>query len=335
MKRGDEQTKREAKDLWRKLKDGEAIEEDDLGEMENISSEDEETVKKRKEQRELAKKKKKIVVKKNDKRVTAEDLFKENNTDQDSENEEKLQITQKTANQNNQESEEIDQEGLEIDPKAGRGEMQIGVMKSAAQDSLVAGLDLSKLRASAPKSQKPKIQKRNYIEFDSDSSENEEDKEEIDARDTAANEKYLAQQKEKDEKVTNNLQTSGFNSGWGNWAGGDEAEEIENEREKRKLERERKKKLRKAMRERRDAKMKNVKISTKRIKDTQGLFLQDIPFEFENKEQVNFIMNQPIGSEWNSQQNYLRNIRSKVKTKAGAVIRPIGKSDGSYKVSHF
>lgn len=355
MKRGEEQTRREAKDLWLKLKEGEDIEEDDLGKMEDSGEEEDEDEEKAKEQkgkREALAKKKKLVVKKNEKRITAAEMFKmENEGDLPNNIKGILRKGKREDAKNKQGNSEIiedgnssqDLEGLEIDEAAGKGNMKIGVVKVKDQGSLVQGLNLSKLRAqskkqtSNPKSEPKLSQKRDYIEFDSEESENETDTkyEEVDARDPNSNRKKLEKEKEKDERQSKGLENNGFTDGWGNWAGGDEAEERENDREKQKLERQRRRKLKLAMKERRDAKMKDVKISTKRVKDTEGLYLQDIPFEFENKEQVNFIMNQPIGQEWNSQQNYLRNIRKKVKTKAGAIIRPIGKSDGSYKVSHF
>ena len=353
MKRGEEQTRREAKDLWLKLKEGEDIQEDDLGKIEDSGEEEEEEEEKAKQhkgKREAIAKKKKLVVKKNEKRITAAEMFKMENQGNISNTIKGILRKGKQTNaKNKQGNTEIiedsnssqDLEGLEIDQAAGKGNMKIGIVKD--QTSLVQGLDLSKLRAqskkqtSNPKSKPALSQKRDYIEFDSEESENETENkfEEVDARDPNSNRKRLEKEKEKDERQSKGLEHNGFTDGWGNWAGGDEAEERENDREKMKLERQRRRKLKLAMKERRDAKMKDVKISTKRVKDTEGLYLQDIPFEFENKEQVNFIMNQPIGQEWNSQQNYLRNIRKKVKTKAGAIIRPIGKSDGSYKVSHF
>jgi U3 small nucleolar RNA-associated protein 14 len=296
MQKADKKTQREAQDLISKLENGDSILSEDLVEKEGDTE----------KQQERGQNTKVLRVKKNEKKITAEDLFKQTNDG-----------------------------GVNIK------NVEKSKTKTDSKDwELMKGLDLNQLKKKEIIKEASILNKRNkseaILEY-GESSEDEEEILEVNALDGEenANELLLEKEKEEDEDTEKNGEREMMMTGWGEWAGGGFDFEQEQRKKKLKLQAKRKERLARAVKQRKDGGLRHVKINTKRIKDTTGIYLQDIPFEFENKSQVNFIMSQPVGEEWNGQLQYKRNIRPKMKTQAGKVIRPASDKTKQYKLSHF
>ena len=296
MKKGESKVQKEAKTLIEKLENGDSILSYDL--------KDEEITKKIAP---LENKTKILKVKKNEKKITAQELFKKEN---DSE------VNIKMFDKNKKEK-----------------------INKKEESNLMEGLNLKKLKKKQILKETSLLGKRNnkkgMLKFGT--SEEEEEILEVNALDEDENKKEIELEKEQEEGEKNDIfgEKETIMTGWGEWAGGGVEFEEEQRKKREKLNIQKKKRLKAAIKKRKDGKFNHVMVNTKRIKDTTGLYLQDIPFEFENKSQVNFVMSQPIGVEWNGQLNYKRNIRPKMKTKAGKVIRPLSEKSKEYKLSHF
>ena len=50
--------------------------------------------------------------------------------------------------------------------------------------------------------------------------------------------------------------------------------------------------------------------------------MRELPHEFTNADQFDFMQSEPVGPEWNSINQFKDNIKPKVITKAGQVITP-------------
>ena len=51
--------------------------------------------------------------------------------------------------------------------------------------------------------------------------------------------------------------------------------------------------------------------------------VRDLPHNFSNSDQFDYLQNEVIGPEWNSLNQFKDNIKPKVKAKVGQVINPI------------
>ena len=83
-----------------------------------------------------------------------------------------------------------------------------------------------------------------------------------------------------------------------------------------------------AKRKRKDGKLDHVIINEKREKSLKAFLVKDVPHEFGTKEQFNFIMSQPVGSDWSGVKNFQNNIKPAVLTTKGKSIMPISEKGG-------
>ncbi|KAI9137835.1 small-subunit processome [Paraphysoderma sedebokerense] len=74
---------------------------------------------------------------------------------------------------------------------------------------------------------------------------------------------------------------------------------------------------------RKDAKLKHVIINEKRVKKVSKYLVPDVPHPFENRQQYELAIAQPVGKEWNTASIYQKHIKPKVSTKLGAIIEPV------------
>lgn len=297
MQRGRARTRRQAEQLVKKLKEGDSLTENDFSDEESQGHP-------------TSVQKLKVQVKKNEVRVSAHQLLKNADLQTNPEHEEKFRVNSRIAKRE----------------------------EESHDSSLVKGLSLNQLKNKHAAKESSMLVKRSasraILEYGTDSESNQ-DSFEVDARDMDENTKQLLQEKELEQMESGEAKDSVQMLGWGDWAGGGIAFQQKQNQKRKQNELARKKRILAAVRKRKDGKIAHVKINSKRIKDTAGLYLRDIPFEFDNKEQVNFVMSQPIGVEWNGQLNYKRNIRPQLKTRPGLAIRPLSKKSKNYKLSHF
>ena len=52
-------------------------------------------------------------------------------------------------------------------------------------------------------------------------------------------------------------------------------------------------------------------------------YVKELPHEYNNKDQFNFMVNNPIGPEWNSMRSTVQMIKPKIKSQPGNIIKPI------------
>lgn len=90
--------------------------------------------------------------------------------------------------------------------------------------------------------------------------------------------------------------------GWGDWTGIG-MEEREKEKQK-KLEEKKRREIAEMKRKRRDGHLDRVILNQKRIKSTKKYFVEQLPHNYDNKEQFNFEQTVPIGNEWNTDTVY-------------------------------
>ena len=111
-------------------------------------------------------------------------------------------------------------------------------------------------------------------------------------------------------------------AGWGSWTGeGTRVSKAQKARMRRK-QNEHEMKVRKALKARKDAKMKNVIINQKHDKVASQFTLAKAPREF-TKEQYNATLRVPMGKDWNTFSIHKAVIRPSVTVKKGAIIDPI------------
>jgi U3 small nucleolar RNA-associated protein 14 len=76
---------------------------------------------------------------------------------------------------------------------------------------------------------------------------------------------------------------------------------------------------------RKDGKVDNVILNENRNKEIKQYQLDSVPHPFQNKEQFNYLNNQPLGREWHGITHHDRAIKPMIKTRAGEIIAPIQK----------
>lgn len=81
-----------------------------------------------------------------------------------------------------------------------------------------------------------------------------------------------------------------------------------------------------ARQKRLDGKLEHVIINEKRPKSIKKFLVDQVPFEYQTKEQFDFCMSQPIGQEWTGIRSYKNNIKPSVVTNKGVSIVPISKT---------
>jgi len=112
--------------------------------------------------------------------------------------------------------------------------------------------------------------------------------------------------------------------GWGSW-GGEGAKPPVN-----KFNEEKKEKKNKEKKERKDDKLKHVIINEKRDKKAAKYLTKKLPFPYENQEQYERAMRNPLGKDWNASQLYSKMIQPRIIKKSGEVIEPIKFSKNQY-----
>ncbi|KAF2400692.1 Utp14-domain-containing protein [Trichodelitschia bisporula] len=109
--------------------------------------------------------------------------------------------------------------------------------------------------------------------------------------------------------------------GWGNWVG-EGVSRREKAKHKGRVVRTEKGIARE---NRKDAKLKNVIISHKRVKKNSGYLASTLPFPFTNRAEYERSIRMPIGPDWNVKETFQANTKPRVLVKPGAVITPMEK----------
>lgn len=181
-------------------------------------------------------------------------------------------------------------------------------------------IDLSKIKSKYGTSLDIKLKKEDIKLFDD---ENDEDFIRIDQN---PNENYQIFQEEKDNLIAENVTVANPpKRGWGAWTSNSEYHKEKERELQRQAEIELKNKISQIKSNRIDAKLKNVIISEHRPKTLKTYLVKNVPHEFANKEQYNYVVSQPLGSEKAGQRVFRENVKSKLLTEVGKAILPIDK----------
>jgi len=77
--------------------------------------------------------------------------------------------------------------------------------------------------------------------------------------------------------------------------------------------------------DRKDANLKNVIMSQKRLKKNLGYMANALPFPFTNQAEYDRSIRMPIGKEWNVKKTYGENTKPRIIVKPGQVVLPMEK----------
>ena len=128
---------------------------------------------------------------------------------------------------------------------------------------------------------------------------------------------------EKDADVEKDLPKDTSNPslpGWGLWSGpGVEFFPKSSEKESRK----RQEALNELKSKRKDAKLKNVIITERKMKKVSKYVMPNLPHGFESREQYESMIRMPLGREWNAQSAHTKLVKPRIEKRLGAVIQPM------------
>ncbi|EGR28577.1 U3 small nucleolar protein A, putative [Ichthyophthirius multifiliis] len=108
--------------------------------------------------------------------------------------------------------------------------------------------------------------------------------------------------------------------GWGQWTGLGVVQVQQPSAEQ--LAKQKQAKIQLLKKQRIDGNNDNVIINEKRNKLFNQHLVKELPHPYKNKEQFEYLNNQPLGSEWNTMKSHINLTKPKIKTQPGYIIQP-------------